>query len=946
MNVPPTIGRYEVLRLLASGGMGTIFLGRDPAIDRLVAIKLLREGFDDPELRERFLHEAQSGGRLRHINIVTIFDVGEHDHHPFIAMEYVEGETLADLIKRRAPISLNRKIQLMSELSAGLQYAHQAGVIHRDIKPKNVMVDGDGVVKILDFGIARMTDSGASLTRPGSLMGTLSYMAPEQMMGVPDVDARADIFSAGAVFYELLTWHQAFPGGLDSGVLHKVINAIRPSMLDIDPTLDAELVAIVDKCLAKAPDDRYPDMAAVRNDLATVQRRVRLDESAHADRWGIDDAPPAQPARWQDVIRLRTLQIEALLAQARSAIDRRDFTAALEACERVLALDDKRSDAVAIEQRVSEEQRNTEPSVAPAQFEGTVIVPGPSRQNEQPAEGSREARDVTVMFAPPGPAPAAVNEIPDVQLVVTRSDDPRSVGRTIRVTHALFRIGRSGDCDLILPDSGWSREHAAINYDNDGFVLVDKGSRNGTYLNGRRVTQAPLLFGNVITIGQTELTFSYGTKTRLPDLTGCVVADRYTLLRLIRESAKGALYAGRHEGTQGDVAIKLLSPDLVRYHRYREIFRREAQIAARLRHPYICSVIDSGPTTLRPRDGGAVTTEYLCSYLMSGGSLLDRLESGAAVDTARATTWLTAVGGALDHAHRHSVLHGDLKPSAIVFDDDDHPYVTDFAIGQQALNAEGRPAAGTPAYMAPELWEDGEITPATDQFALAAIFYYLVTGSRPFEGQENPEVRRRNFRRGVIPAHEEAAANNRDRVPRAVSIALARALSTDPVQRFESAAAFKAALRHVRPAEGPEVFISYQREVSAPLAMYFADRLKAQGIRTFIDTQGIDRAGRFPPQIERAIEDTDVFICLLAETTLDSGYVRDEIRAAYRYEKPMIPVMQESYRSTSGDRDPAVAALLAHQGLPVLDRRNLHLEHTATDLVRLVKSAIAQRDRD
>src|SRR5262249_28991929 len=346
----------------------------------------------------------------------------------------------------------------------------------------------------------------------------------------------------------------------------------------------------------------------------------------------------------------------------------------------------------------------------------------------------------------------------------------------------------------------------------------------------------------------------------------------------------------------------------------------------------------------------AVTTEYLCSYLMSGGSLLDRLESGTPVDTARAATWLTAVGSALDHAHRHGVLHGDLKPSAIVFDDDDHPYLTDFAIGQQALNAQGRPAAGTAAYMAPELWEDGAITAATDQFALAAIFYYVVTGARPFEGQENPEVRRRNFRRGVIAAHEEAAANNRDRVPRAVSIALARALSTDPAQRFESAAAFaaafKAALRHVRPAEGPEVFISYQRDVSAPLAMYFADRLKAHGIRTFIDTQGIDRAGRFPPQIERAIEDTDVFICLLAETTLNSGYVLDEIRAAYRYEKPMIPVMQESYRSSGGDRDPAVAALLAHQGLPVLDRRNLHLEHTATDLVRLVKSALAQRERD
>src|SRR5262245_10380009 len=183
MNVPQTIGRYAVLKPIASGGMGTIFLGRDERLDRLVAIKLLREGFDDPDLRERFLSEARSVGRLRHINIVTIFDVGEHENQPFIAMEYVEGETLYDLIKRRAPIPLNRKIQLMSELSAGLQYAHRAGIVHRDIKPKNVMLDAEGVVKILDFGIARTMDSRASLTRPGTLIGTLNYMAPEQMMG-------------------------------------------------------------------------------------------------------------------------------------------------------------------------------------------------------------------------------------------------------------------------------------------------------------------------------------------------------------------------------------------------------------------------------------------------------------------------------------------------------------------------------------------------------------------------------------------------------------------------------------------------------------------------------------------------------------------------------------------------------------------------------------------
>jgi serine/threonine-protein kinase len=204
--IPKNIARYQVLNHLEAGGMGSVYLARDPAIDRLVAIKLLKEGFDNAELRERFMREARSAGRLRHINIVTIFDVGEHDNQPFIAMEYVEGETLYALIKRRAALSIGRKIQLMDELAAGLQYAHRGGIVHRDIKPKNVMLDADGVVKVLDFGIARVADGGGGgiKTQAGMLMGTLNYMAPEQMMGLPDVDARADQFSAGAVFYELL----------------------------------------------------------------------------------------------------------------------------------------------------------------------------------------------------------------------------------------------------------------------------------------------------------------------------------------------------------------------------------------------------------------------------------------------------------------------------------------------------------------------------------------------------------------------------------------------------------------------------------------------------------------------------------------------------------------------------------------------------------------------
>src|SRR5688500_12872545 len=144
------ISRYQILEKIGEGGMGSLFLARDPAIDRLVAIKLLRRGFDTPELRDRFAREARAAGRLRHPNIVTIFDVGEHDGDPFIAMEFLAGETLHELIQAQARLSLARRLKLLEELCDGLAYAHRAGIIHRDIKPANLLVDSDGVLKILD----------------------------------------------------------------------------------------------------------------------------------------------------------------------------------------------------------------------------------------------------------------------------------------------------------------------------------------------------------------------------------------------------------------------------------------------------------------------------------------------------------------------------------------------------------------------------------------------------------------------------------------------------------------------------------------------------------------------------------------------------------------------------------------------------------------------------
>jgi eukaryotic-like serine/threonine-protein kinase len=333
VKTPRTLGRYEVVDLISQGGMGALYRARDPRIGRYVAIKLLRPGYDTEELRDRFSQEARAAGILSHPNIVTIYDVGEHDGLPFIAMEYVRGETFADLVCLRPPLSLLRKLQLTEEVCAGLAHAHEAGIVHRDIKPANLIVGPEGTVKILDFGIAKLSATGNTV--PGSILGTLNYMSPEQVKGVA-VDARADIFSVGAVLYELLSHQQAFPGQLPDDVLPRILSGVPTPLTEYCPDIDQRLVRLVDQALEKDPDQRFQSIAAVQKALSSI----RLNPDG-----GIVTPPPAAPGRKTpspviiDPVRQRAQQIEQHLADAKQAFDAREYDAAIESCKQVLMLD-------------------------------------------------------------------------------------------------------------------------------------------------------------------------------------------------------------------------------------------------------------------------------------------------------------------------------------------------------------------------------------------------------------------------------------------------------------------------------------------------------------------------------------------------------------------------------------------------------------------------------
>ncbi|HVN07498.1 MAG TPA: serine/threonine-protein kinase [Patescibacteria group bacterium] len=267
-DVKPTLGRYEVMKELGKGAMGTVFLGRDPKINRQVAIKTLR--FDDPDLtdedktalRERFFREAESAGRLNHPHIVNIYDAGEDQDIHYIAMELLDGADLKPWGTKGALHPLAEVVNVIADVADALDYAHSNNVVHRDIKPANLMMLKNGKIKVTDFGIARITDQ--SKTATGTVLGTPSYMSPEQLAG-KKVDGRSDIFSLGVCLYELLAGEKPFTGDSVATLVTSIVNNPHRPIQQLDAKIPEAVARVVDRALQKDPENRYQrakDMAA------------------------------------------------------------------------------------------------------------------------------------------------------------------------------------------------------------------------------------------------------------------------------------------------------------------------------------------------------------------------------------------------------------------------------------------------------------------------------------------------------------------------------------------------------------------------------------------------------------------------------------------------------------------------------------------------------------
>jgi serine/threonine-protein kinase len=291
------LGKYEILGRIGEGGFGTVWKGRDPFLKRTVAIKTCTS--ENEELRKRFLREAEIAGGLHHVNVTVVHDFGYHDGVPFLVQEFLTGEDLSSIIRRKDAVPQATKLRWLVDVARGLEYAHGKGVVHRDVKPANVRIIDGGTAKVMDFGIAKLAEMNTNqLTKTGTAMGTIGYMAPEQVNGQP-VDHRADIFAYGVMAYELLTYERPFEADTMSRVFYRILHEEPKPISELIPLFPADLERVVLRCLAKDPHHRYGSFRAVLGDLERILEGRPIEDTPEGDATAIDN-PAFRPTELVD----------------------------------------------------------------------------------------------------------------------------------------------------------------------------------------------------------------------------------------------------------------------------------------------------------------------------------------------------------------------------------------------------------------------------------------------------------------------------------------------------------------------------------------------------------------------------------------------------------------------------------------------------------------------
>ncbi|MFM8215157.1 MAG: serine/threonine-protein kinase [Pirellula sp.] len=268
MSLPCNFGDYRLIEEVGRGGMGVVYRAEQVGLGRQVAVKMiLKDQLASESERQRFFAEARATARLQHAGIVPVYDVGEIDARPYFAMQYIQGRTLQELINTNS-IDERQSVRIVAMIAEAVDFAHQNGIVHRDIKPSNILVDSNGIARLTDFGLAKHTDAGESLTRTGVVLGTPSYMSPEQASGrMGNISPASDVYSLGSVLYHALTGRPPFVAKTTMDMLLQVMEQDPPSARLLNPKIDRDLEMVLVRCLQKPPDLRYPSAAKLASDL-------------------------------------------------------------------------------------------------------------------------------------------------------------------------------------------------------------------------------------------------------------------------------------------------------------------------------------------------------------------------------------------------------------------------------------------------------------------------------------------------------------------------------------------------------------------------------------------------------------------------------------------------------------------------------------------------------
>jgi serine/threonine-protein kinase len=423
------IGKYRIIELVGEGAMGVVYRAHDSVLDRNVAIKVMNESIArQDDLRKRFLREAQAAASLQHPNVVCIYDLGESDGHLFIAMEFIQGVDLERLIDLGEPLSLQARLDIIIDVLTGLAFAHKRGIIHRDIKPANIRVGEDGRAKIMDFGVAHLASS--SMTTTGSILGTPTYMAPEQITE-GKTGPGTDIFAVGGVLYQVLTMMKPFEGPTLQNLFFKIITESPRPITELMPGLPPALDRIVQKAMAKEPANRYSSALEMANDLTNVRSKLSGPSYPASVSLSASVASAIEQSRTSSRKKVRTLAFAGGGALAAASL----FAIAWARGGQSGPPKSVAADTSA--QVVASALQQTAPALqqaAPATISSPTVTtstpktqaPAPPSQTKQtkPQPTPRETRASVSSKVPPRPTPIPVVTAP-AQLTQTQTQTPR-----------------------------------------------------------------------------------------------------------------------------------------------------------------------------------------------------------------------------------------------------------------------------------------------------------------------------------------------------------------------------------------------------------------------------------------------------------------------------------------------------------------------------------------